>query len=93
MPRNLIGKVKVGDVATEATAGANLVTHVLNLTGKDVVSAAYADARRPDNRPASITAKGRLISNAVLAITDRDYEKPVEQHACRREAVPQGNRS
>lgn len=79
MPRNLIGKVKLSEETTEATAGANLVTHVLNLTGKDIVSAAYADARRPDNKPANIEAKGRLISNAVLAITDRDYEKPVEQ--------------
>lgn len=78
MPRNLIGKVKLSEETTEATAGANLVTHVLNLTGKDIVSAEYADTRRPDNKPAKIAAKGRLISNGVLACTDRDYEKDLE---------------
>ncbi|WP_254513493.1 tetratricopeptide repeat protein [Anatilimnocola floriformis] len=78
MPRNLIGKVKLSDEKSEATAGANLVTHVLNVTGKDIISATYADTRRPDNKPANVAAKGRLISNGVLVCTDRDYEKPIE---------------
>lgn len=78
MPRNLIGKVKLSEEATEATAGANLVTHVLNLTGKDVISAGYDDVRRPDGKAVTMGAKGRLISNGVLACTDRDYEKTLE---------------
>ena len=51
MPRNLLGKVKLGEGAEEQTAGAILVTHVLNLTGKDVINAAYNDAKRPDGKP------------------------------------------
>ena len=61
---------------TERHAGANLVTRVLNLTGKDIVT---ADLRRRaparTARPKTIAAKGRLIANGVLAVTDRDYEK------------------
>ncbi|WP_425616614.1 tetratricopeptide repeat protein [Anatilimnocola sp. NA78] len=79
MPRNLIGKVKLSEEATEATAGANLVTHVLNLTGKDLVTASYADTRRPDGPAKTLSAQGRLISNGVLVCTDRDYEKELEQ--------------
>jgi TolA-binding protein len=88
MPRNLLGKVKLSEETTEATAGANLVTHVLNLTGKDLVTADYADVRRPDvagkasaAKPGagqSVTAQGRLISNGELVCTDRDYDKPLE---------------
>ncbi|QDU31291.1 tol-pal system protein YbgF [Anatilimnocola aggregata] len=78
MPRNLIGKVKLSEEATEETAGANLVTHVLNLTGKDLVTASYTDARRPDRPAQTLSAQGRLISNGVLVCTDRDYEKELE---------------
>ena len=39
MPRNLLGKVRLGDEAGVDNTGANLVTRVLNLTGKDVVTA------------------------------------------------------
>ena len=79
MPRNLIGKVRLGEEAGEDTTGANLVTRVLSVSGKDIVTATYADSRRPDGKAKDIAAKGRLISNGVLAVTDRDYENEVTQ--------------
>ncbi|MDX1947008.1 MAG: tetratricopeptide repeat protein [Pirellulaceae bacterium] len=79
MPRNLIGKVRLGDEAGVDNTGANLVTRVLSLTGKDVVTAVYSDERRPDGKPAPLSAQGRLISNGQLAVTDRDYDKDVTQ--------------
>lgn len=79
MPRNLVGKVKLGEGADEQTAGANLVTRVLNLSGKDVISATYADDRRPDGKMQKLASKGRLISNGVLACTDREYDKEITQ--------------
>ena len=80
MPRNLVGRVKVGEEgAAEERAGANLVTKVLNLTGKDIATALYVDARRPDGSSQDLSAQGRLISNGQLAVTDRDYAKPITQ--------------
>ena len=77
MPRDLIGKVRLGEKATGDAATANLVTRVLNLSGKDVVTATYNDERRPGGKAEKLSAEGRLISNGELAITDREYEKPV----------------
>lgn len=80
MPRNLVGRVKVGEEgAAEQRAGANLVTKVLNLTGKDIATAVYSDARRPEGPAVDLSARGRLISNGQLAVTDRDYDKPITQ--------------
>lgn len=78
MPRGLVGKVVLGEEGAQPTE-TNLITRVLNLTGKDIVSAAYNDARHPAGPAKSITAQGRLISNGSLACTDRDYDKPIEQ--------------
>ena len=77
MPRDLVGKVRLGEKATGDNASANLVTRVLNLTGKDVVTAKYKDERHPANKPDTLSAKGRLVSNGHLMVTDRDYEKDV----------------
>jgi TolA-binding protein len=79
MPRDLVGKVRLNEKATGDNASANLVTRVLNLSGKDVVSAAYHDERHPEGKPDKPLARGRLISNGQLAVTDRDYDKPVSQ--------------
>lgn len=77
MPRNLIG----GGVLSEDESALDdgLVRRVLNLTGKDRIVAVYQDERREDEKPVALEAGGRLISNGVLACTDRDYEKPVTQ--------------
>ena len=81
MPRGLIGgPVLVEEVEEGKTPPAPPVgvTKVLNLTGKDRITASYLDDRRPDNQPVPLTAQGRLISNGTLAVTDRDYDKPIE---------------
>ncbi|MCY2963055.1 MAG: tetratricopeptide repeat protein [Planctomycetota bacterium] len=79
MPRDLVGKVVLGEKATGDNASANLVTRVLNLTGKDTVTATYKDVRRPKGKPEGVTAKGRLVSNGHVAVTDRDYDKEITQ--------------
>ncbi len=79
MPRSLIGRVKLGDDEDSELADSNLVTHVLNLTGKDVITASYNDELRPAGSAQQLTADGRLLSNGKLAVTDRDYEKETVQ--------------
>ncbi len=78
MPRNLIGGPTFSEDEAKLTGG-NLVARVLNLSGKDIVTATYKDALRPDGKPLDLPARGRLIANGALACTDRDYDKPVEQ--------------
>lgn len=82
MPSGLVGrpvlveKMEDSDEEPEEPTG---VTRVLNLTGKDRVTALYRDELRPDKQPEDLTSLARLISNGQLAITDRDYSKPIEQ--------------
>ena len=78
MPRNLIGGGKL-DEEDEASLDDNLVARVLNLTGKDRIVAAYRDEFRTDQQVVDAKAQGRLISNGLLACTDREYDKPVTQ--------------
>jgi TolA-binding protein len=78
MPRNLLG----GGVLSEEEAsagGETLVTRVLNVSGKDVITATYSDTLRPKGKPVDLSSRGRLIANGTLACTDHDYEKPVTQ--------------
>lgn len=79
MPRNLIGRPHLGSKADDKapTGSEPLITGVLNLSGKDVIGAAYQDAARPTGGAKKLAAKARLIANATLACTDRDYEKDV----------------
>ncbi len=76
MPRNLVGRVVMDE--DNSDGGLGLVTRVLNMTGKDVVKAAYADERRPGGKAQDRSASGRLLVNGRLACTDREYEKPVQ---------------
>lgn len=78
MPRNLVG----GGVLDEGEGSLlddNLVARVLNLTGKDQITAAYRDKIRADEKPIDVPARGRLISNGLLACTDREYNKSISQ--------------
>ncbi|HVC96761.1 MAG TPA: tetratricopeptide repeat protein [Pirellulales bacterium] len=81
MPRDLIGSARTGDEKADKTpmGGEALITGVLNLTGKDIITATYADASRADGETRELVAKARLIANATLACTDRDYEKDVSR--------------
>lgn len=78
MPTNLIGGPVLSDEEAGPSTGVNLITRVLNVTGKDIITATYPDERRPDGTSADLSARGRLIANGQLACTDHDYEKPVE---------------
>jgi len=79
MPRNLIGGGRLEEEDEEVSIDDSLVTRVLNLTGKDRITANYRDAFRTDEKPIDLAAQGRLISNGQLACTDRDYDKPATQ--------------
>lgn len=78
MPRNLIGGGKLADSEEESAMDDGLVVAVLNLTGKDRISASYRDERRTPDAKEFVAATGRVISNGELASLDRDYDKPVE---------------
>src|SRR5690606_22495171 len=73
MPRNLIGGPAMDEEQSKSALDKTLVTKVLNLTGKDVITAAYPDAQRPGGKGTILSARGRLIANGQLACTDRDY--------------------
>ena len=77
MPRNLVGGGKLD--AEQSAADQGLVARVLSLTGKDRVTAYYPDKLRPKDKAQLVSATGRLISNGVLASTDRDYDRPLER--------------
>jgi TolA-binding protein len=82
MPRNLIGggKVEGDDEESEASAfDDGLVVAILNLSGKDRITATYSDERTPKGALASPSSLGRLISNGELASLDRNYDEPIER--------------
>jgi TolA-binding protein len=82
MPRTLVGGPVIaeedGDAETRAL-DRSLVTRVLNLTGQDRITANYNDLARPDGVARLLDSNGRLISNGVLAVTDRDYKDSITQ--------------
>ena len=77
MPRNLIGNVQSIDPDTEDTLS-DMVIRVLNLTGKDSITAAYNDKQRLESQTPRLTDTARLVSDGTLTITDREYLNPVE---------------
>ena len=78
MPRTLIGEPALDEEAEESF-DERLVAQVLNLTGKDIVTASYEDANRPDNEAAQLDGRARLITSGDLECTDRDYREPIER--------------
>lgn len=80
MPRDLIGGGKLPDQDEKSPrVGETLVTRVLNLSGKDLVTATYADKLRPKAPAKDKLATARLIANGELACLDREYAHPVNQ--------------
>ena len=77
MPRNLIGEVQPIDPDAEEIFS-DMVIRVLNLTGKDSITAAYNDKQRLDSKAQRLTDTARLVSDGTLSITDREYINPVE---------------
>ncbi len=52
--------------------------YVLNLTGPDVAEVSYSDEVRPDEKEMVHKSSARLVTDGFLAITDHNYEQPVE---------------
>jgi len=77
MPRNLIGNVEAIDPEAEQIAS-DMVVRILNLTGKDLITAAYNDKQRPDAKTQRLTDTARLVSDGMLRITDREYKESVD---------------
>lgn len=76
MPRNLIGGPKVPKEEGDETTR-QLVTHVLNLTGKDVVTATYVEEKHPKEPGTKLNAEARLITTGRLVCTDSEYQNDV----------------
>ena len=80
MPRNITGRV----IPPETEEGDEMEVpqgsvFVLNITGPDVVEAIYNDEIRPVGAEEEVlSSKARLVTDATLAITDPDYEYPME---------------
>ncbi|HLQ46819.1 MAG TPA: tetratricopeptide repeat protein, partial [Planctomycetaceae bacterium] len=58
-----------GTTTTKGTSG----------TAKSSISATPAPAAPPKPEVPTVTAQARLISNGVLAVVDRDYDRPITQ--------------
>ena len=77
MPVGLVGGPKLSD-EDRASGGEAVVTRVLNVTGKDIITAVYRDAARPAGKPQDLRARGRLVTTGTLACTDREYRRSVD---------------
>ena len=77
MPVSQIGTVLSVDKSDELVEN-NMIARVLNLTGKDSVTAAYSDSLRPDGEKEKLLSQARLVSNGALMICDREFKEPVE---------------
>ncbi|MFP6900154.1 MAG: tetratricopeptide repeat protein, partial [Opitutales bacterium] len=75
-PVNLPGRVI--PPKDEEEDGSNLTVRVVNLTGSDLVTASYLDVERPEGNATALNAKGEMIADGELAITDPEYEDPAE---------------
>jgi len=80
MPRNLVGGGRLPDQDENSPRiSETLVARVLNLSGKDIVTATYTDKLRPRAPAKDKLANARLIANGELACLDREYAHPVHQ--------------
>ena len=80
MPTNLLGGPKMPEAPKETESKEEpVITRVLNVSGKDIITATYTDDLRVGNMKQDLAARGRLIANATLACVDRDYDKDVTQ--------------
>ncbi|MBL68557.1 MAG: hypothetical protein CMO74_08955 [Verrucomicrobiales bacterium] len=76
---SLVGRVRVaGTEEDENEPNSNLVHTVLNVNGKSTLNAAYEDALRPGGTPQKLAARGRLVTDGTMAITEEDYKEPLE---------------
>ena len=55
----------------------DLTIRVVNLSGSDLVVAGYEDADRTEGNGTTLTSEGKMIADGELAITESDYDEPV----------------
>ena len=83
MPRGLLGRAKEASDEEEQedpdSIIDNLIVHVLNLSGKDIIKTTYHDERRQEGKSEDLTANAKLVSMGSLRITDREYEDPIDR--------------
>lgn len=72
----LIGGAKL-PAGTAGSPDRSIMAGVLNLTGKDIVTAEYEDALHPEKSPGKPTGRGRIVASGVMLCTDRDYRNTV----------------
>jgi TolA-binding protein len=77
MPRNLIGGPKMPKEEGMEEANKTLTTRVLNISGKDVITATYIDVQNPKEPGVKLTAQGRMITDGQLQVMDSEYQKDV----------------
>ncbi len=78
MPRNLIGSVLAADRKSDDALSNPMIVRVLNVTGKDKITAAYQDKENTDHAPLKRLATGRLVTDGVLTVTDREYKDAIK---------------
>ncbi|MDE0575597.1 MAG: tetratricopeptide repeat protein [Opitutales bacterium] len=77
-PRNLSGGLVAPEEEGESE-GPDLTVRVVNLSGADLVTAAYEDVDRPDETNGTIlSSKGKMVADGSLAITGPEYEDSAE---------------
>ena len=77
-PRNLAGGLVAPEEEGE-TEGPDLTVRVVNLSGAEIVNAAYEDVERPDEANGTIlSSKGKMVADGSLAITGPEYEESAE---------------
>src|SRR5438552_4120986 len=77
MPRNLIGGPKLPKEEGMEEGNKALITRVLNITGKDVISATYTDVQNPKEPGKKLTSDGRMITDGKLSCMDSEYQKEI----------------
>lgn len=78
MPRSLVGNVRSADRTTDDSSSNPMITRVLNVTGKDTITVAYQDKVSTVGGSPKRLATGRLVTDGVLMVTDREYREPIE---------------
>jgi len=76
-PKGLSGRVLPPEGAEEEEES-NLTVRVLNLSGADVATSSYRDELVPDGNGTLRFAKGKMIADGEIVITDPEYMEPAE---------------
>ncbi len=84
IPIGLIGSIlppenAAGEAPAEKEINPNQsLVRVMNLTGKDILSASYTDNDRPEDGTKELSDQARIISDGNITITDKQYEEAAD---------------